>query len=294
MSAAPRICLLGLGEVGQALAEDLRARGLRLTTWDIQFSDARSKPVRAAERLTLPLPPDVRAAVSDAELVVSAVTAAQCVTAAQSVAPHLRAGAWYFDLNSVSPGSRVAAADVVTQAGGRYVEAAVMSPIHPQRSASHMLLGGPHAQAFAPLAGTLGFTGAQVYAAHYGAASAAKMCRSVVVKGLEALMLESLLAARHFGVESTVVESLRGWLGRDAGDGFAQYLLSRALIHGRRRAEEMREVARTVSEAGLAPRMSEACAQWQDWAAGRIDQPQESPLPALLDELRAQARREVA
>ena len=130
-----------------------------------------------------------------------------------------------------------------------------------------MLLGGAHAATFLPLATQIGFTGARCFSEQLGAASAAKMCRSVVVKGLEALMLESLLTARKFGVEQAVLESLQSTSPADTWRTQGRYMISRALIHGRRRAEEMREAAHTVAEAGLAPRMSNACAEWQEWAA---------------------------
>ena len=83
-----------------------------------------------------------------------------------------------------------------------------MSPIEPKRIASPMLIGGPQASSFAPLARALGFTGVEVFDVCVGRASAAKMCRSVMIKGLEALLTEGLLAARHHGVEATVLESL--------------------------------------------------------------------------------------
>jgi hypothetical protein len=88
----------------------------------------------------------------------------------------------------------------------------------------------------------------------------------VLVKGLEALMLESLLAARRHGVEDVVLDSLRALKIDDWRDS-ARYMASRALQHGARRAEEMREVARTVGEAGLRPHMSSACVEWQHWAS---------------------------
>lgn len=293
MSGTPRVCLLGLGEVGQVLATDISSRAV-FTAWDTKFPEASSAPCSAATKLGIAVARNAGEAVDDADLIISAVTAAQCVAAARSAAPHLKSGAWYLDLNSVSPGTRVEAAQCIADAGGRYVEAAVMSPISPKRLASPILLGGPHAGEFLEQGRSLGFSAACPFSANIGAASAAKMCRSVVVKGLESLIMESLLSARHFGVEETVVESLRAWLGRENDDGFAEYMLSRALIHGRRRAEEMREVARSVREAGLQPRMSEACAGWQDWAGGRWPEVCEMALPALLDELRAAVRREVA
>lgn len=283
MSAARKVCLLGFGEVGQALVSDLRGRVGELRAWDLRFPEAGSAPGRAAQRLEVVAAPDARTAVADCELVISAVTAAQIFEAARSVAPHLAPGAWYFDLNSTSPSAKQRTGVLIEEAGGRFVEAAIMSPIAPRNAASPMLLGGAHAEAFLPRARELGFLGTEVFSARLGAASAAKMCRSVVVKGLEALVLESLIAARRHGVEQAVLDSLQG-LRIDSWRDSSRYMMSRALLHGRRRAEEMREVARTVEEAGVTPRMSGACAQWQDWAASHTDVAHAS-LDQMLDVL---------
>jgi 3-hydroxyisobutyrate dehydrogenase-like beta-hydroxyacid dehydrogenase len=280
----PRICLLGFGEVGQALAVNLESRAA-LSAWDLRFADAVSAPRLAAGRLGVTLSPDAASAARDADIIISAVTAAQTVPAAHAMAPHLAPRAWYFDLNSTSPGAKAAAATIVEAGGGRFVEAAIMSPIAPLGMAAPMLLGGPHAVEFQPLAASLGFTGTRVLSGKLGSASAAKMCRSVIVKGLEALVLESLLSARRHGVEDVVLESLGG-LKIDDWRESARYMASRALLHGARRAEEMREVSRTVGEAGLAPHMSSACAMWQDWAAAH-SQANSASLPVLLDGLLA-------
>jgi 3-hydroxyisobutyrate dehydrogenase-like beta-hydroxyacid dehydrogenase len=224
--------------------------------------------------------------VAEADLVISAVTAGQIGEAADSVARHLKRQAYYFDLNSTSPAAKQAAAAVIDAAGARFVEAAIMSPIAPRRVASPMLVGGVHAAGFLPLANQLGFAGAQLFSDKLGAASAAKMCRSVVIKGLEALMLESLLTARKFGVEQAVLDSLQSTSPADTWRTQGRYMISRALVHGRRRAEEMREAARTVAEAGLAPRMSGACAEWQEWAADHSAAANEG-LEQMLDTLLA-------
>jgi 3-hydroxyisobutyrate dehydrogenase-like beta-hydroxyacid dehydrogenase len=281
----PRVCLVGFGEVGQALAAELRPRVERLTAWDLKFTDAASPPSRAALALGM-LSADAAQAVADANVIISAVTAAQISEAARSAAPHLAVNAWYFDLNSTSPAAKRQAGATIDAAGGRYVEAAIMSPIAPRGAASPMLLGGAHAEAFLPWARQLGFTGAEVLSGKLGAASAAKMCRSVVVKGLEALILESLLSARRHGVEEAVLASLQGLRIEDWRKG-GRYMISRALVHGKRRAEEMREVARTVSEAGLEPRMSGACAQWQQWAGEHSTSDAHEDLAKVLDGLLA-------
>lgn len=282
---SPGIALIGYGEVGQTLAADLCAAGMReLSAWDQLFPLAASAPSRAAARSGHVRPAGGMAdALADRSLVICAVTAANCLAAAREAASSLTPGALYLDLNSVAPLTRRAAAAEIEAAGGRYVEAAVMSPIAPRRLASPMLIGGAHAAAFVPLARSLGFTGVQVFDPVLGRASAAKMCRSVLVKGLETLFTEALLAARYHGVETAVLDSLRDLFPGQELPSLARYLISRSLLHGRRRAEEMREAARTVAEAGIDPLMAAACAQRQDWASVRRPQTDPASLSGLLD-----------
>ena len=273
-----RICLLGFGEVGQTLADDLR--GQDVTAWDLQFADPDSGPSRARiER-------QIAAQQGDfAELVISAVTAAQDVAAAEALAPHLTRGTWFVDFNSASPEMKKRCAQIVEAAGGRYVESAVMAPIAPKRIATSMLLGGPHAAEFLAVAQALGMSGAKFFSAVTGQASAAKMCRSVMIKGIESLLTESMITARHYGVEQTVLNSLSDLLPIGDWPKLAQYMISRSLEHGVRRAEEMREVAVTVREAGIEPLMSAACAQRQDWSAARRQALEAGSLPDMLDRL---------
>ena len=266
MNNTPRFAVIGFGEVGQILAQELAAAGCEPTgVWDPKFADPDSVPSKAAA------PPcraasGARDAVRGAQLVLSAVTAEQGLAAARSVVGAIAPGAFFVDVNSVSPGIRRAAAEAVNGAGGRYVEAAVMTAVPPHRLASPMLLGGPHAADFLAIAGPLGFS-AKVYSTDYGKASAVKMCRSVMIKGMEALITESCLTARRLGVERDVLTSLGETLPVPDWEAFARYMLTRSLQHGRRRAEEMREAARTVSEAHVQPLMSASIARRQDVAA---------------------------
>ena len=300
----PQVLLLGFGEVGQTLGAELIARGLsRLAAWDQLFPWPESLPslalidapfanhIAPGHNLAGALNA-VRVMANDSEqgqptlLIISAVTAEQCLAAAEETArllAKLEASAWYLDLNSASPATKQAASQVVNAAGGRYVEAAVMSPIHPQRLGAPILLGGPDAAAFLPVAEALGFTGMQVYAEAIGRASAAKMCRSVMVKGMEALLTESLLTARHHGVEDTVLASLQDLFPLGDWEKLAHYMLSRSVQHGQRRAEEMRQVAATVREAGLEPWMSDGCAARQAWAAPQRAVLANTNLKNLLD-----------
>lgn len=293
MSTIERICLLGFGEVGQTLAADFQAAGVtQLVAFDLLFKDAESACTRAAVEANVRAASNAGEAAATADLVVSAVTAAQDVAAARSVAGAMKPGAYFLDVNSVSPGVKTQAAALIDASGARYVEAAIMSPINPKRVGSPMLFGGKHAAGFLPLAKALGFSGAEVFSEQIGRASAAKMCRSVMIKGMEALLTESLLSARHYGVESTVMDSLRNLFPAADWSTLARYMISRSLIHGRRRAEEMREVAQTVSEAGLQPHMSAACVQRQDWAASFREAASIEELDAMLDAVLSRAKAE--
>lgn len=285
MNTITRIGLLGLGEVGSRLAADLDKTGrLQLQAWDRLFSDPASKPADTLRRLPRIRPAaDAASAAVGCDLVISAVTAGQDLIATQSVLPGTEAGAWFLDLNSVSPGSKQAVGDVVAQAGVRYVEAAVMSPIEPLGIGSPILCGGPHARAFLPLATSLGFSGMRLCSEVLGQAAATKMCRSVVVKGMEALLTEALLAARHYGVEDEVIASLSNMFPHPEWQQKATYMISRSLLHGARRAEEMDEATRTVQEAGFEPLMSAACARRQAWAAQYSRALQHEELAAMLD-----------
>lgn len=291
MKQSGRVCLLGFGEVGQILAADLRVRSDEISAWDLQFVDEESAPSRAATHARIVAATSAADAVDGARVVISAVTAAQDVEAARSVQPHLQRGAFFLDLNSVSPGVKRATAQVIDSVGARYIEAAIMAPIAPKRLGAPMLFGGPHAAEFLPLARELGFSGVEVFSDEVGRAAAAKMCRSVVVKGMEALIIESLLTARTHGVEAAVIDSLANLFPGTQWSTFARYMISRALVHGQRRAEEMHEAARTVNDAGIDAWMSEASAKRQEWAAQFRAFAEQESLEVLLDSVLAAAAR---
>jgi len=288
MAALSPIAIIGFGEVGAILARDLRVAGVgRVAAYDILFDRPRSGPSQAAKAAGVQACASASEAARGAGLVVSAVTAAQALEAARSVVPGIAPGAWFLDLNSASPGTKRAAGQAIEAAGGRYVEAAVMAPYPPKGIRTPMLLGGPHARAFLEAAAFMDLD-AKAFSETLGQASAAKMCRSVMIKGTEALLAECLLTARRHGVEKTVLASLSDMLPSPDWERLARYMISRSLVHGRRRAEEMREVAKTVKEARVEPWMSAAAAERQDWAAEQAERMppealEEQDLQALLD-----------
>jgi len=265
------VALIGYGEVGCILAEDLRAEGHEITAFDVNLRTAGGVPMRAHALVHgVTLAESHAAAVQRAELTVSAVTASQTVVAAAACAPGLGAGSFFLDFNSASPAAKIAAAEQVARGGGRYVEGAVMTAIPPHRIKVPLLLGGPYAKELLPQLSELGFA-AKVASAELGVASATKMCRSVMIKGLEAMVIESFTAARRYGVEQALIASLRETFPGVDWEQQAAYFFQRAIKHGRRRAEEMREAAVTVREAGLEPWSAAGAAERQAWVADLAD-----------------------
>jgi len=266
-----RVALIGYGEVGRILAEDLRACGTSVVAFDLKLAGAAGAAMRSHAQQHGSLLADSHvAAVRDAELVISAVTASQAVVVARACAPGLASGAFFLDFNSASPGAKIEAAGLVSAAGGRYVEGAVMTSVPPHRIKVPLLLGGPDATALEPTLSALGFA-AKVHSAQLGVASATKMCRSVMIKGLEAMVIEAFTTARHYGVEDAVIASLKETFPGIDWEKQGAYLFQRAIEHGRRRSEEVREVAVTVREAGLEPWSASGTAERQAWVADLSD-----------------------
>jgi 3-hydroxyisobutyrate dehydrogenase-like beta-hydroxyacid dehydrogenase len=199
------------------------------------------------------------------------VTASQAVPVAQACAPGVRQGTFFLDLNSASPGAKCRAAELLDSAGGRYVEGAVMTSIPPYRIRVPLLLGGSNAAALAPALEALGFA-PKVASERLGVASATKMCRSVMIKGLEAMVIESFTAARAYGVEDTVLASLKETFPGIDWEKQGAYFFQRVIEHGRRRSEEVREVAETVREIGLTPWSAAGTAERQAWIADLADE----------------------
>ena len=196
-----------------------------------------------------------------ADIIVSAVTAASSVDAARSVKPHLAGTPYFLDINSVSPGRKQESARLL---GGsaRYVDVAVLGPIHPARHQTPMLLAGADAASVAPLLGTLGMR-VSVAGPEVGAAAAIKMVRSVMIKGIEALTFECFLAAARAGVAEEVAASLKNNFPGLDWKKLIPYNLERMARHGERRAAEMEEVVAMLPELGVEPLMAAATVKRQ-------------------------------
>jgi 3-hydroxyisobutyrate dehydrogenase-like beta-hydroxyacid dehydrogenase len=267
-----RVGLVGYGEVGKIFGAGLQGFDgvTSVSAWDLKFAEP---SVREAERAStlragVTAVDSMQALCAGSDLVISAVTASNTLAVAQEAARHIKPGAVFLDLNSASPGTKQRAGVVIDEAGGRYVEAGVMTSVPPYGIKVPMLLSGPTAAELSDLLNGWGMD-AKPVSDRLGVASAIKMCRSVMIKGLEALVIESYATARAYGVEDHVLPTLEETFPSIDWARQGAYFFSRVVQHGKRRAEEMREAANTVREAGFEPFMAAGTADKQQWVADR-------------------------
>jgi 3-hydroxyisobutyrate dehydrogenase-like beta-hydroxyacid dehydrogenase len=254
----PRISFIGFGEAGQAIAAGLKDSGIeRIAAWDILFPEKDGDKLKqAGKAMGVRLASSAADAVRETDIVIAAVTAASSVDAAGSVKPHLTAAPYYLDINSVSPGRKQETEKLLGDTA-RYVDVAIMAPIHPARHKTPMHLAGPHSETVAPVLQSLGMQ-LTMAGPDIGAAAAIKMIRGVIVKGMEALTEECFIAAFRAGVVQEVAASLKNNYPTLDWHKIAHYNLERMASHGIRRAAEMSEVADTLRELGIKPLMTEA------------------------------------
>lgn len=264
-----RIGFVGFGEAGYHIAKGLRAAGLaHIYAFDINTHTALHGErirERAAEIDVILCERNAQIAAA-CDVLLSTVTADQAEIAAEQNAPHIGGRHLYADLNSVSPLLKQSIAKLITAHGARFVEIAIMSSVPPDLHRAPMFLGGAHAQELVDLLAPLGMR-LEIISDQIGPASATKMCRSIVIKGLEALLFECVLAASPYGVDERVFATLEETMPGMNWERLAGYMVGRVIEHGERRAREMEEVAATLRAIGVEPMMTEAAIKRQDWGA---------------------------
>jgi 3-hydroxyisobutyrate dehydrogenase-like beta-hydroxyacid dehydrogenase len=194
------------------------------------------------------------------------VTADQAVAAAEAAAKYLKLGQLFLDFNSVAPATKRAAAAYIEASGAAYVDCAVMATVPGAGLAVPILAGGKAAGRAADLLNPFGMR-IEIVSDEIGRASATKLCRSIVIKGMEALMIDFSLAARQSGVLEDVVQSLDATFPTLDFAKLAATMRGRVEQHGKRRAAEMREAAKMLDGLGVGGDLARAIADVHDHVA---------------------------
>jgi 3-hydroxyisobutyrate dehydrogenase-like beta-hydroxyacid dehydrogenase len=268
-----QIAFIGFGEVGGIFAPDLVVAGSDVVVYDklLLNADTSNRLREKAQSTNVRTTTSLEEAVRGATLIFSAITASSALPVANETASLLRPGQIYIDLNSVSPDTKKLVAAAIAPSGADFVEAAVMAAVKAARLKTPILMGGPRASEVAAVLKSLGMDTTAV-SDKVGVASTIKMCRSVVMKGLAALAIESLFAARRYGAEEAVLDSFeKTYPGMGWRNGLPDALTRRAVEHSRRREAEMREVVETLKAAGMNSGMASSTADLQHWLTTELE-----------------------
>ncbi len=282
-----KIAFIGFGEAARSFTDSLQKLGTAkiIAAYDLKADDTIAV---AANARGVALKPTAGEAIADADWIISAVTADQSFNAAAAVMDALSTGQLFIDINSVSPDRKKETAAIVEKSGAAYLDMAVMAPVDRRGHQTPVLLAGSTADKVSKEMRTLGFN-FEVVGAEPGAATAIKMVRSLFVKGLEALTVETMLAASASGCFDYVLSSLSASY---PGLGWPQnvsYMFERTLRHGARRSAEMRESAATLDALGLTGALADKIADVQAamGAVSALELPQGS-LPESVAEILSQ------
>jgi 3-hydroxyisobutyrate dehydrogenase-like beta-hydroxyacid dehydrogenase len=258
-----RIGFVGFGEAAFHIAKGLQQPGIAsFAAFDIHSNDKIRQRAREAQTR---LVETNRELAESCDVIMSAVTADQALVAARQNAPYLTANHIYADLNSISPGLKQSIARVIEASGARFAEIAMMAPVPPYGHKVPMLAGGDGAEDFVSKLAPFGIS-AEIVSREVGTAAATKMFRSIIVKGLEALLTECVLGASRYNADERVFASLAETFPGIDWKQLADYMVGRVVVHGERRAREMEEVAATLREIDIEPIMAEAIVRRMDWS----------------------------
>lgn len=244
------VAVLGLGEAGAALAADLVAAGVTVRGWD-----------PAPKTLPpVPLTANAQVAVKEAEVILSVNSAKVALAVATEVAPCLRRGQLFVDVNTAAPALKVALAAVIAPTEAHFVDLALMAPVPGQGLRTPSLASGAGATAFARLFQPLGMP-VTVVDEQPGSAATRKLLRSVFMKGLATAVIESLAAAAACGNEAWLRDDIANTL-TTANAALLDRLIVGSQKHALRRAEEMRAAADLLQALAVPPHLSLAAVAW--------------------------------
>lgn len=256
---------LGGGEAGRAIADSLHQQTeSQLVCFDIKAMNEAACTALSTKALSFV--PTCKELADTATIIISVVTADDALKAAQDLAPYLSEQHHFLDGNSVSPATKQAIAEIIHATGAHYTDMAIMAPIHPRGHQTPLLMAGDQEEALSSILTDFGFS-YRWQGPHIGDASMVKMLRSILIKGMESLICECVTAAEGQGLDTEILTSAGKTLGIDDMPALADYVMERAARHGRRRAAELREVAKTLAELGLSNHMPTAIATHQDMVA---------------------------
>jgi 3-hydroxyisobutyrate dehydrogenase-like beta-hydroxyacid dehydrogenase len=266
----PRVGFIGFGEAARVFAGGLHRAGAELTAF---CRGPRHAPPYApgfrqeAAALGVELVDTLEDLARRAEVLVSAVATSAAAAVAAEIAPLLGEGQLFADINAVPPSAKEAIAAAVTARGARFADVELMGAASLYGIGVPLYVSGSGAEQFERLFAPLGLQVTRV-PGPAGAAATLKMFRSVVTKGMEAIIVEAMFAAFRAGVAREAFTAITEPMDAVKFSDFARMCVTSDPLHAGRRAEEMASVGGFLREIGVEPIMVEATRRRLAWSAG--------------------------
>lgn len=251
-----KVGFIGFGEVASIFSKPIREKGAEVAVYDVLLSQDKGREILCSRVRTGgiqfgPLPE----VVGNADYVLSTVTTQVAKEAAQECVAYLEPGQVYVDLNSMAPSLKVEVGEIIRPSGADFVEGAILGAVGATGARTHILVGGEKGREVTETLTRLGLH-VSYYGPEIGKASMFKMLRSIFSKGLEALILELLIAGRRAGIEKDLWKDIVEFMTRNPFDRVASNWVQTHAVAYERRYHEMAQVAETMQELGVGPIMT--------------------------------------
>jgi 3-hydroxyisobutyrate dehydrogenase-like beta-hydroxyacid dehydrogenase len=242
------IAILGLGEAGSHFAHDLSKMGVKIIGFDPNLKHT--------------LPPSVflaksnREAAEKGDIILSVNLSTVSEEVAIEVLPVLNSSKIYAEMNTSSPQKKQKIYDLLKNSGVQYVDLAIMAPVPPKGILTPFWVSGNGAQAFYDTLKHLNLN-IKVLGDEVGEASKLKLLRSIVYKGVAAVICEAVEAGQTFGLEPYIREQIKSIIGHEDDDLIDRFLEG-SKTHAQRRMHEMDAVCEMLKNVAIQPFMSQA------------------------------------
>ncbi len=255
-----KLAFIGFGELAQGLVKGLKDEGLSgIQIFDKAIadnSDSGKVMRQTAKELGIDIAASLEDLINSSDVIFSAVTPVAGLVVAKAVVQYLQADQIYADLNSCTPNLKKQSMAVIQESGASYVDVGVVGGISIQGHKIPCLLCGDKAAALEMLMSPYGMN-MKVVDGPVGTAALIKMLRSVVLKGIEALMLEMFMAAEEYGLQDTMMDSIAATFNKGNFEKYSDMLMSTHGLHAGRRSDEVQMILETIKEVGVAPHVTE-------------------------------------
>ncbi|QNK46759.1 NAD(P)-dependent oxidoreductase [Brevibacterium sp. PAMC23299] len=251
-----RVGIIGFGEVGQVFAKGLLEKTKHVFIYDILLEKNKNLITEKINNIGVQAVDGIEQIGECCTLIISLVNSSASEVVAAEVAKGIRKGTVFLDLTTSTPLVKSKSEKIIVSNGGIYVDASIMGTVATEQQQVPLLIAGEQSVKVQALLNSLGFNCQAINHPNGGAASI-KLLRSIFMKGLEALILETMITAKNYGVSDEVMQSISKTINNNDFTTFANALITTHVIHKNRRYKEVLDSCNLIKEAELSPFVTE-------------------------------------